>query len=93
MIFMKTIIGNLLKEKIAVAHLEIIDDSAKHAGHAESKKSGGGHFQLLIVSKDFNGLPAQKRHRLVHEALKDKFSQGIHALSIRALTPDEYKTL
>lgn len=90
---MKNTIEALIKQKLSLEHLEIKDDSAKHKNHPEAKKSSGGHFEVLVVSKDFKDLPAQKRHRLIHEALKNEFGQGIHALSIRALTPDEFKSL
>jgi BolA protein len=68
-------------------HLEIVDQSASHAGHAGS--SGGGHFFLTIVSKHFAGLNAVARHRAVYQALGDLMNGPIHALSMRAQSPDE----
>lgn len=82
-------IEHILTEKFAVTRLHIVDDSAKHAGHKEAQLSGGGHYYLLIVSKDFEGLSLQQRHRMVNNALKDHFKKGIHALSLKALTPTE----
>lgn len=67
--------------------LEIVDDSAKHAGHAGS--SGGGHFTLTIVSSHFSGKSQIMRHRAIYQALQDLIPTRIHALSITALTPDE----
>lgn len=69
--------------------LEIEDDSHKHAGHAGARESGGGHFNVTIVSEQFRGQPAIKRHRMVYAAVNDLMPNEIHALSIRALTPDE----
>lgn len=69
--------------------LQVIDDSARHAGHAGAK-GGGGHYRLLIVSDAFAGLGRLARHRLVHAALGDLMHTRIHALSIQALTPAEY---
>jgi BolA family transcriptional regulator, general stress-responsive regulator len=69
--------------------LEIEDDSHKHAGHAGARESGGGHFNVTIVSEQFRGQPAIKRHRMVYAAVDDLMPNEIHALSIRALTPDE----
>ena len=66
----------------------IIDDSAKHAGHAGAR-SGGGHFRLAIVSPRFVGCRTMERHRLVYDALGPLMKQEIHALSIIAKTPDE----
>ena len=69
--------------------LEIFDDSHEHAGHAGARE-GGGHFQLVIVSREFAGKRAVARHRLVYEALSDLMPKQIHALAIRAYTPEEY---
>jgi BolA family transcriptional regulator, general stress-responsive regulator len=68
--------------------LDIVDDSAKHAGHAGAA-SGGGHYQLTIVSKQFAGKPQVARHRLIYQALGDLMQRQIHALSITAYTPDQ----
>ena len=69
--------------------IEIIDDSAKHAGHAGAR-SGGGHFRLTIVSLRFAGRRTMERHRLVYDALGPLMKREIHALSISAKTPDEH---
>lgn len=69
--------------------IEIIDDSAKHAGHAGAR-SGGGHFRLAIVSPRFAGRRTMERHRLVYDALGPLMKREIHALSISAKTPDEH---
>lgn len=69
-------------------HLTIEDDSALHAGHAGN--TGGGHYRLLIVSPAFAGLSLLQRHRKVYDAAAELMSGAIHALSIKALTPDEY---
>ena len=80
-----------IEQKLAVLNpdsVELIDDSEKHAGHAGAK-SGGGHFQLIIVSPMFDGKSTQARHRMVHAALGEMLEREIHALSIKAYTPDE----
>ncbi len=69
-------------------HLDIADDSALHAGHAGALS--GGHYRLTIVSERFAGLATLARHRLVYQTLGELMQQGIHALSIQALTPDEF---
>lgn len=68
--------------------LEIVDESAAHAGHAGAA-SGGGHFRLTIVSNRFAGMNAVARHRAIYQHLGDLMSGRIHALSITALTPSE----
>ena len=80
-------IAQILKKTFSVDRLEIIDESHLHASHPEAKKSGGGHFSILIVSRDFQGKTLVQRHRMVHEALKHELKSDIHALSIQASTP------
>ena len=76
-----------LELALAPEHLEITDDSHLHAGHAGAA-SGGGHFSVKIVSSRFRGNSTLARHRLVYEAVSDMMPVEIHALSIRALTPE-----
>lgn len=73
---------------LAPEALEIGDDSAKHAGH-EGARSGGGHYNLTIVSPQFNGMLTIARHRLIYNALGDLMHSRIHALSIKAYAPGE----
>lgn len=69
--------------------LELADDSAEHIGHAGAA-GGGGHFSLLIVSEYFSGLPRLARHRAVLDRVGDLIPYPVHALAIRAYTPDEF---
>ena len=81
----------LLRRRLAglkPARLELTDDSARHAGHAGAA-AGGGHYGLLIVAQEFAGKTMLARHRLVYDALGELMRRQIHALSIRALAPDE----
>ena len=80
----------LMRERLAALaplRLEIIDDSARHAGHPGARQ--GGHYRLLIVSTLFAGKTTLQRHRLVHDTLGELMRSKIHALSIRSLAPDE----
>jgi len=78
-----------LTEALHPESLEIIDESAKHAGHAGAV-SGGGHFIVHIVAAAFQDKPLIQRHRLVYDALGDLMQHDIHALSIQATTPGEF---
>jgi BolA protein len=81
----------VIQERLAVLlpqRCELIDDSARHAGH-EGARGGGAHYRLLIVSPAFLGHSRVARHRMVHDALGDLMRSAIHALSIRAMTPAE----
>jgi BolA protein len=80
-----------LTQALQPVSLEIIDESAKHAGHAGAA-SGGGHFILHIVSTAFQDKPLIQRHRLVYDALGDMMQHDIHALSIQAATPGEFQS-
>jgi BolA protein len=82
-------IEELLRSAIKVQHLELENQSANHSGHYHG--NGETHFALLIVSNDFNGQSRVQRQRTINELLKSEWSLGLHALSIKALTPDEYK--
>lgn len=77
-----------LEQAFQPRHLEIRDDSARHAGHAGAA-SGGGHFIVTIVAEDFAGQSQVARHRMVYQALSDMMPEEIHALGITAMTPDE----
>lgn len=68
--------------------LELLDESGRHAGH-EGAKAGGGHYQLVIVSRQFDGKPSQARHRMVYDALGPLMKKEIHALAIKAYAPGE----
>ncbi len=68
--------------------LEIIDNSAAHAGHAGARK-GGGHYNVTIVSSNFEKKTLVQRHQLIYAALGDMMKSDIHALGINALTPTE----
>ncbi len=79
-----------MKEDLAAVHLEIVDESWKHAGHAGAA-SGGGHFILKVVSDRFEGVSLLDRNRMVFEILKEEMKGEIHALAIKAMTPEEWK--
>lgn len=80
---MRTCLASLEPETVVIT-----DESALHAGHAGAR-SGGGHFQLTIISNQFTNLNTVDRHRLVYQALGSLMGSRIHALSITALAPDE----
>lgn len=81
------LIKQLLTEALHPEKLEIIDNSAVHAGHAGNR--GGGHYHVTIVSPLFEGKSLVQRHQLIYRALGDLMKQQIHALGINALTPSE----
>ena len=79
----------LLKEAFSPTRLDVINDSAKHAGHSGDDGSGESHFSILVESDRFEGLTRLERQRLVNRVLGDLPGQRIHALSVKALAPGE----
>jgi BolA protein len=80
-----------IEQRLAVLNpdsVDLSDDSAQHAGHAGAA-AGGGHFELIIVSAQFEGKTRQARHRMIYAALGEMLQREIHAIAIKAYTPDE----
>jgi len=72
-----------LREQLAPTALEVLDESAAHAGHAGANGLGyGTHFRVRIASPAFAGLPRVAQHRLVYDALRPFTDAGLHALAI-----------
>ena len=80
-------IERALRDALQPSALTITDDSHLHAGHAGARE--GRHYSVRITSARFIGMSRVARHRLVYDALHRLIPQGIHALAIQALTPDE----
>jgi len=70
-------------------HIQMIDDSHLHAGHAGHHPGGASHLTLHIVSDQFQDLSRVARHRLVYDILGHWMKSDIHALVINAKTPTE----
>ncbi len=72
-----------LAERLAPTRLEVVDESAAHAGHAGADGTGSGtHFRVRIDSPLFAGKSRIARHRLVYDVLQEDFGAGLHALAI-----------
>jgi BolA family transcriptional regulator, general stress-responsive regulator len=86
-------VADIIKQKLTEALkpvvLDIIDESAKHAGHAGANPQGESHFNVTIVSQVFEGKSRVERQRMVHQAISQELRQRIHALSLQTLAPDE----
>jgi len=82
-------IENLLRASLDPVRLEVINDSAKHHGHAGDDGSGESHFTVVIESAAFAGRNRLERQRMVNRALGDIPGERVHALAIRALAPGE----
>lgn len=82
-----------LREAFAPVELEVVDDSARHAGHHTNPSRGGEvgetHFNVHVVSAAFAGKSRIDRHRMVNTLLADELAASVHALAIKAKAPGE----
>jgi BolA protein len=78
-----------LTEAFSPQRLDVIDDSARHASHAGAREGGESHFNVVIVSDVFEGASRVQRQRSIYAALAQELAGPVHALSIKALTPQE----
>lgn len=78
-----------LDDQFAPSELRVIDDSARHAGHAGAAPEGETHFNIEIVAATFRGQNRVAIQRAIMDALKAEFESGLHALSIKARAPTE----
>ncbi|XP_046391756.1 bolA-like protein DDB_G0274169 isoform X2 [Ischnura elegans] len=69
-------------------HLEVVNESFMH----NVPRGSETHFKVVVVSKDFEGIPLIKRHRIINELLRDELAGGVHALSIIAKSPSQWET-
>ncbi len=84
---------DVIRERLEILSpltLEVYDDSHEHAGHAGAKERGGGHFQVILVSDQFEGKNQVARHRMIYQAVSDLMRDKIHALAIQAYTSAEF---
>ncbi len=89
---METWIREVLNAEFAPLRLDIINDSAAHAGHnAHAKATGETHFTVVVVSQAFVGVSRVARHQRIYGVLKAEMERegGLHALVIQAYAPDE----
>lgn len=70
-------------EHLAPSHLEVVNESHLHVGHAGDDGSGQTHFKVVVVSDKFNSMQPVQMHRTVNDLLSDCFKNGLHALSLK----------
>lgn len=80
--------AQLLRDALAPTQLQVLDESADHAGHAGAgPQPYGTHFRVRIASPQFAGLSRVAQHRLVYDPLRQMIAQGVHAIAIEVLSP------
>jgi len=78
-----------LNEAFSPQHLEVEDDSARHAGHAGAREGGETHFNVRMAASAFEGMSRVARSRAVNDVLASEFADGLHALSLTLRAPSE----
>lgn len=78
-----------IERAVSPVELEIVDESARHHGHAGWREAGETHFAVRIVADAFVGRSRLDRHRMVNAAAADLLRDRIHALAVTALAPGE----
>lgn len=81
----KDTITEKLKASFAPVHLEVIDESNKHFGHAGWREGGETHFRVRIATRHFVGKTRVAQHRAVMDALDAELKDRVHALAIEVL--------
>jgi BolA family transcriptional regulator, general stress-responsive regulator len=84
-----TRLETVLNEAFSPTLLRVVDDSARHAGHAGAQPGGETHYTVLVVSEAFRGQSRVARSRAVHAVLEPESAGGMHALSLILHTPEE----
>ena len=79
----------ILTQALSPGHLELHDDSHKHAGHAGAQPGGETHYTLVIEAAAFADKSKVVRHRMIYALLDEEFKTGLHALAIEAYAPGE----
>jgi len=82
-------IRNALQTGLSPERLDIVDESALHAGHAGARPGGETHYRIEVIASAFEGVSRIKRQQMVYGLLKDAFDTGLHALAMTTLTPEE----
>lgn len=82
-------IATALATQFPDARIRVEDQSGLHAGHAGARPEGETHFHVVLVSAAFAGQSRVARSRAVHDLLRSELDSGLHALSLRLLTPAE----
>ena len=88
----KDSIESKLKHTLSPSHLEVVDESHQHIGHAGHKPGGETHFRVYIVSELFKGKSRIDRHRLINEILKDELAGPVHALALHTSSEEAEKS-
>ena len=89
----KTKIEKIINERFQPYFFFVNDVSEQHRGHQSFKENVESHFEVIIVSQEFDNKSKIIRHRMINECLQEDFQSDLHSVSIKAYTIDEYKNI
>ena len=78
-----------LTSSLSPTRIELIDESEQHRGHAGHDPRGESHFALTIECASFAGQSRVERQRAIYAAIGELMEERVHALSIKAIAPEE----
>ena len=88
-----TSVAQRIRDKLDAAfepeRIDVVDDSASHAGHAGARQGGESHFRVEITAATFAGTTRVERQRLIYAVLADELAGPVHALEVRARVPGD----
>ena len=87
---MRDALEEKIRDSLDASHVEVIDESHLHAGHAGAQ-DGGRHFRAIIVSEKFAGLNRVRSQQLVYRSVEEWMGKEIHALSMKTFTPEAWE--
>ena len=87
---MRDALEEKIRDSLDASHVEVIDESHLHAGHAGAQ-DGGRHFRAIIVSEKFAGLNRVRSQQLVYQSVEEWMGKEIHALSMKTFTPEAWE--
>jgi BolA protein len=82
----RELIEQQLQAAFSPMHMEVVDESHMHS----VPEGAESHFKVTLVSQQFEQQPLLKRHRAVNQVLAEELRNGIHALALHTMTPDEW---
>jgi BolA protein len=85
------LIETKIREQLDITHLEVINESHLHAGHAHGGTET--HYKVIVVSADFTGKLKVARQKIIYKILADMINNPVHALAMQTCTPDEWSKL
>ncbi|MBS0271566.1 MAG: BolA family transcriptional regulator [Proteobacteria bacterium] len=90
---LKTRIETKLQKAFSPLYLKVEDDSHHHVGHAGHRSGGESHFSVIIASSVFGDLSRVQRHQKIYACLNEELKDGVHALCLKVLSPEEWAAL